>query len=125
MSGSATLATERFRFATPATAISDSRTIFSRSGTVDCSAGSASAGVATTRASTRAARARITRPGRCEPGRRARTLPRTMALLPPSGRQYELRHGDQRAVVVEVGGGLRLYEVGGRPVLDAYAEDAM
>lgn len=46
-------------------------------------------------------------------------------MLPPSGRQYELRFDDQRAVVVEVGGGLRLYEAGGTPVLDSYAEDAM
>src|SRR4051812_29173936 len=48
-----------------------------------------------------------------------------MSRLPPSGRQYELVHGDQRAVVVEAGGGLRLYEVDGRAVLDSYAEDAM
>jgi aldose 1-epimerase len=48
-----------------------------------------------------------------------------MASNPPSGRQYELVHGDQRAVVVEVGAGLRLYEVGGRPVLDSYGEHEM
>ncbi|MDA8062402.1 MAG: aldose 1-epimerase family protein [Actinomycetota bacterium] len=41
----------------------------------------------------------------------------------PSGRQVLLAHGDQRAVVVEVGGGLRTYEVGGTPVLDGYGED--
>lgn len=35
----------------------------------------------------------------------------------------ELRFGDQRAVVVEVGGGLREYTVAGSPVLDGYAED--
>ena len=44
---------------------------------------------------------------------------------PPSGRQVELRHGDQRAVVVEVGGGLRTYEVGGAAVLEGYPEDEM
>jgi aldose 1-epimerase len=44
---------------------------------------------------------------------------------PPSGRQFELRSGRQRAVVVEVGGGLREYEVDGRPVVDGYAVDAM
>jgi aldose 1-epimerase len=39
---------------------------------------------------------------------------------PSSGRQFELRRGRQRAVVVEVGGGLREYEVNGQPVLDGY-----
>ena len=43
----------------------------------------------------------------------------------PSGQQFELRFGEQRVVVVEVGGGLRLYELDGRPLLDGYAEDAM
>jgi aldose 1-epimerase len=45
--------------------------------------------------------------------------------VPPSGEQIELRLGDQRAVVVEVGGGVRAYDVGGRPVLDPYAVDAI
>lgn len=39
---------------------------------------------------------------------------------PSSGRQVELRRGRHRAVVVEVGGGLRELEVDGQPVLDAY-----
>ena len=43
----------------------------------------------------------------------------------PSGEQYELRHGSQRAVVVEVGAGIRWYEVDGQPVLDGYPEDEM
>lgn len=43
----------------------------------------------------------------------------------PSGEQFEIRHGDQRAVIVEVGGGIRVYEVAGRPVLDPFPEDAM
>ena len=38
----------------------------------------------------------------------------------PSGTQIELCSGDQRATLVEVGGGIRTYEVGGRPVLDGY-----
>ncbi len=38
----------------------------------------------------------------------------------PSGRQCEIGHGDQRAVVVEVGGGLRTYGCGGFDVLDGY-----
>ncbi len=41
----------------------------------------------------------------------------------PSGNQYEIVHGDQRAVIVEVGGGLRVYETGGGPVLDGYEAD--
>jgi aldose 1-epimerase len=40
--------------------------------------------------------------------------------IPPSGRQAEIVHGDQRATVVEVGGGLRDYRIGERPVLDGY-----
>lgn len=46
-------------------------------------------------------------------------------MQPPSGEQHTLVHGDQRAVVVEVGGGLRSYTVAERDVLDGYAEDAM
>ncbi|MEA2212105.1 MAG: aldose 1-epimerase [Solirubrobacteraceae bacterium] len=38
----------------------------------------------------------------------------------PSGQQHEIRHGDQRAVIVEVGGGLRIYETEAGPVLDGY-----
>jgi aldose 1-epimerase len=40
--------------------------------------------------------------------------------VPPSGVQFEIVHGEQRATIVEVGGGVRAYEVGGRPVLDPY-----
>ena len=46
-------------------------------------------------------------------------------LRPPSGAQHEIRHGDQVAVVTEVGGTLRRYDVGGRPVLDGFDETAM
>lgn len=42
---------------------------------------------------------------------------------PPSGRQFEIRHGDQRAVAVEVGGGVRWYEKAGRPLLLGYPEN--
>jgi aldose 1-epimerase len=45
--------------------------------------------------------------------------------LAPSGEQMEISHGDQRATIVEVGGGLRSYTRGGRPVLDGYEADAM
>jgi aldose 1-epimerase len=41
----------------------------------------------------------------------------------PSGRQYELAHGNQRAVVVEAGAGLRSYRAGGRDVVDGYRRD--
>jgi aldose 1-epimerase len=41
----------------------------------------------------------------------------------PSGRQFEIAHGEQRVVVVEVGGGLRSYTAGGADVLDGYAAD--
>jgi len=43
----------------------------------------------------------------------------------PSGRQHTICHGGQRAVVVQVGGGLRAYEVDGFPVLDGYGEEEM
>jgi aldose 1-epimerase len=43
---------------------------------------------------------------------------------PPSGEQHELRHGDQEAVVVEVGAGLREYRRAGREVIDGFALDA-
>jgi aldose 1-epimerase len=41
----------------------------------------------------------------------------------PSGEQFEIAHDDQRAVVVEVGGGLRAYSAGGRELLDGYPVD--
>ena len=43
-----------------------------------------------------------------------------MPALPPSGEQFEIVHGQQRATIVEVGGGVREYVVGERPVLDPY-----
>lgn len=42
---------------------------------------------------------------------------------PPSGRQFPITHGDQRATVVEVGGGLRQYSAAGRHVLDGYSAE--
>ncbi|MDF9817113.1 aldose 1-epimerase family protein [Streptomyces sp. SPB162] len=41
----------------------------------------------------------------------------------PSGQQILLRHGEQTAVVVELGGALRDYSVDGRPVLDGFSAD--
>ncbi len=43
----------------------------------------------------------------------------------PSGEQFEITSGEQRATIVEVGGGVREYEVDGRPVLDAYPAESM
>jgi aldose 1-epimerase len=43
----------------------------------------------------------------------------------PSGEQFELAHGEQKAAIVEVGGGIRCYEVGSRSVLDPYPVEAM
>jgi len=45
------------------------------------------------------------------------------AGIAPSGQQLEISFRDQRAVVVEVGGGLRTYSVGGRDLLDGYEVD--
>ena len=42
-----------------------------------------------------------------------------------SGRQVEIVFGDDRAVVVEVGGGLRSYQVRGQELLDGYGPDEM
>ena len=50
---------------------------------------------------------------------------RHVSAAPPSGEQYELRHGEQRAVVVEVGGGIRAYEATGRRILDGYPSERM
>jgi aldose 1-epimerase len=46
-------------------------------------------------------------------------------VIAPSGTQYELQAGDQRAVVVGVGGGLRSYAAGDDELLDGYAADEM
>ncbi|MDQ4092513.1 MAG: aldose 1-epimerase family protein [Actinomycetota bacterium] len=46
-------------------------------------------------------------------------------VTPPSGRQYSIHIGQQRATIVGVGGGIREYEVAGRPVLDPYPSGSM
>jgi aldose 1-epimerase len=43
----------------------------------------------------------------------------------PSGEQFEIAFGEQRAVAVEVGGGLRTYSVDGEDVIDGYGVDDM
>ncbi|MGH7642526.1 MAG: aldose 1-epimerase family protein [Candidatus Dormibacteria bacterium] len=45
--------------------------------------------------------------------------------ISPSGKQFEIRFGEQRATVVEVGGGIREYFTGDRAVLEPYPIDAM
>jgi aldose 1-epimerase len=45
--------------------------------------------------------------------------------LVPSGQQFVVSHGAQRLTVVEVGGGVREYAVGGRDVLNPYPLDQM
>ena len=49
----------------------------------------------------------------------------TLGACCPSGQQFDIALGDQRVTVVEVGGGIRRYEAGGRAVLDPYPIDAM
>src|SRR5262245_9167022 len=44
-------------------------------------------------------------------------------LIAPSGDQIEIAFGDHQATIVEVGGGIRTYVVGGRDVLDGYGVD--
>ena len=42
---------------------------------------------------------------------------------PPSGEQFEISLGEQRATIVEVGGGIRSYSQGDRDVLEPYPVD--
>ena len=44
------------------------------------------------------------------------------SLLRPSGEQFEIAFGDQRAVITEVGAGLRAYTAGGAEVIDGFGE---
>jgi aldose 1-epimerase len=46
-------------------------------------------------------------------------------VIAPSGEQIEIAAGDQQAVVVEVGGGLRSYSAGGWELVDGYRADEM
>ncbi|MEV7456986.1 aldose 1-epimerase family protein [Pseudarthrobacter oxydans] len=43
----------------------------------------------------------------------------------PSGRQYEIHFGRQKAVLTEVGGSLRDYLLNGSPLVDGYGPDGM
>jgi aldose 1-epimerase len=51
--------------------------------------------------------------------------PVAMSTSPPSGQQFVLTFGDQRAIITEVGAGLRTYTVADREVIDGYHEDEM
>ncbi|TWE07332.1 aldose 1-epimerase family protein [Rudaeicoccus suwonensis] len=44
--------------------------------------------------------------------------------LSPSGEQWTITYADQSVTVVQIGGGLRTYDVAGRPVIHGYPEDA-
>ncbi len=46
-------------------------------------------------------------------------------MIPPSGAQYPITSGDQEAVVVEVGGGLRTFTAAGEPVILGYGVEDM
>jgi aldose 1-epimerase len=46
-------------------------------------------------------------------------------MILPSGEQITIAAGDQQAVIVEVGGGLRSYAVAGRELVDGYGADQM
>lgn len=43
----------------------------------------------------------------------------------PSGDQFEIRHGAARAIIVEVGGGIRAFQIGDEHILDGFGEDEM
>jgi aldose 1-epimerase len=43
----------------------------------------------------------------------------------PSGAQHAIRSGDHEAVVVEVGGGLRAYQVAGQEIIDGYGQEEL
>ena len=49
----------------------------------------------------------------------------SVTTVPLSGTQWTIAAGEQRAVVVEVGGGVREYAAGGVEYLDSYAEDEL
>lgn len=44
--------------------------------------------------------------------------------MAPTGEQFEIRSGDVRAVVTEVGAGLRVLTAGGRPLVETFPLDA-
>src|SRR4051812_9858559 len=52
-------------------------------------------------------------------------VPDDAGLVLPSGRQHELSHGDQLAVVTEVGATLRAYSMAGSAVVDGFEADEM
>ncbi len=63
--------------------------------------------------------------GICVSARARAGSPGGATAVAPSGGQFEIACGEQRAVVVEVGGGLRVYSAGGRDLLDGYGLQEM
>jgi galactose mutarotase-like enzyme len=63
------------------------------------------------------------RPARDEIAMTLPTTPGTPARPSPSGEQWVIGHGSQRAVVTEVGGTLRSYAAAGRAVIDGFGAD--
>lgn len=55
---------------------------------------------------------------------RAQQAPDSGTFL-PTGRQFELLYGDQRAVIMEVGATLRSYQVAGQELLDTFGIEEM
>lgn len=49
----------------------------------------------------------------------------TVLPAPPSGAQWRIAAADHSAVVVEVGGGLRSYQMAGESIVDGYAESEL
>ena len=47
-----------------------------------------------------------------------------MSVMPFSGEQWTIRHGEHEVTVVEVGGGIRSYTYGGRDVVSGYPAEA-
>jgi aldose 1-epimerase len=47
----------------------------------------------------------------------------TATPMPPTGEQFEIVSGAARAIVTEVGAGLRAFEVDGRPYVETYPQD--
>ncbi len=50
---------------------------------------------------------------------------RRPSMVAPSGEQFEIAAGEQKATIVEVGGGVRAYSVAGRDVLEPYPREAI
>jgi len=52
------------------------------------------------------------------------SLGKVVGMGNPTGQQFEITRGNARAVVTEIGAGLRAFEVGGVPYVEEFPEDA-